>query len=430
MKLARASSRLWAPNRSPDGDNPQSPAPPPQDPRSSSSSSSSTSTNTDSKSNKAGKISKRQAKMVSETIDRALDDERTALKNNKAAKILLLGQAESGKSTILKNIQLHFAPRAFLDESANWKPIIFINLIRSVNFVIELLEGKDPAREAQERGPNLLKDNNELAILCTRLVPLRAVEEHLTTKIAGTKGILTTAEEDKIWKFYYNPRKAPEITLRPGFGWKSSVFRKQTGEKIVTCDPEDWQVLNSCTEDIASLWEHALVQQALKSYKIELKDQPGFFLNDVRRLTDEDYAPSSEDILKARVQTIGPEEHCIKIENTSHGSTEWRIYDVGGSKFQRPIWAQFFDTVNVIIFLAPISAFNQTLTEDDGMNRLTDSIQLWQDLCSNKLLSNIELIIFLNKLDVLDSKLKAGVRFADYVVSYAPRPNETKPVAK
>lgn len=46
------------------------------------------------------------------------------------------------------------------------------------------------------------------------------------------------------------------------------------------------------------------------------------------------------------------------------------------------------------------------------------------------MLASVELILFLNKLDILDAKIKSGVQFADYVTSYKPRPNETKPVAK
>ncbi len=69
-----------------------------------------------------------------------------------------------------------------------------------------------------------------------------------------------------------------------------------------------------------------------------------------------------EDVLKARVTTIGPEEHIIRAEGGSESSKKWTIYDVGGSRSQRGMrflwvvnelwtsltlltasWAQFFD---------------------------------------------------------------------------------------
>jgi len=92
-------------------------------------------------------------------------------------------------------------------------------------------------------------------------------------------------------------------------------------------------------------------------------------------------------------------------------------------------WAQFFDDVNVIIFLAPMSGFNQVLAEDETINRLTDSLRLWQAICSNKILAAVEFVIFLNKLDLLEAKLGSGVKFSSFVTSYKGE-NSTKPVAK
>lgn len=37
-------------------------------------------------------------------------------------------------------------------------------------------------------------------------------------------------------------------------------------------------------------------------------------------------------------------------------------------------------------------------------------------MCSNKLLANVELVLFLNKCDILDTKLKSGIRFVAHVV--------------
>lgn len=60
----------------------------------------------------------------------------------------------------------------------------------------------------------------------------------------------------------------------------------------------------------------------------------------------------------------------------------------------------------------------------------TDSLRLWQAICSNKILADVEFVLFLNKLDILDSKLKSGVKFSSFVTSYTDQANETKPVAK
>jgi guanine nucleotide-binding protein subunit alpha len=42
----------------------------------------------------------------------------------------------------------------------------------------------------------------------------------------------------------------------------------------------------------------------------------------------------ADDVLKARVTTMGPEEHVIRDERDPDAK-EWTIYDVGGSRSQR-----------------------------------------------------------------------------------------------
>ena len=49
---------------------------------------------------------------------------------------------------------------------------------------------------------------------------------------------------------------------------------------------------------------------------------------------------------------------------------------------------------------------------------------LWKAVCSNKLLEKVELILFMNKCDILDQKLKSGTRLSKYLRSFGDRPND------
>lgn len=59
-----------------------------------------------------------------------------------------------------------------------------------------------------------------------------------------------------------------------------------------------------------------------------------------------------------------------------------------------------------------------------------DSILLWKSVCSNKLLAKCEIILFLNKCDILKVKLKAGVKIVKYIRSYRDRENNVETAAK
>ncbi|KAH6909393.1 guanine nucleotide binding protein, alpha subunit [Coprinopsis sp. MPI-PUGE-AT-0042] len=243
-----------------------------------------------------------------------------------------------------------------------------------------------------------------------------------------------------------------EIFVRPGPGWRGALSRARVnypgysengasngygrptsaGNTGLETQDEPQDVLNVLRNDLIQLWKDPLVREILRRKKIKLEEGSGFFLDDLERVTSLKYMPSDDDVLKARLKTVGVSEYKFEMEVSAgrDSGTEWRIVDVGGSRSQRPTWIPFFDDVDAIIFLAPISAFDQVLTEDKTVNRLEDSVLLWKSVCSNKLLANVDLVLFLNKCDILEKKLKDGVRLAKYVRSYGDRDNTMDTVSK
>jgi len=61
------------------------------------------------------------------------------------------------------------------------------------------------------------------------------------------------------------------------------------------------------------------------------------FLDDLERVTSLRYLPSDDDVLKARLKTLGLSEYKFEMEIGAgrDAGTEWRIIDVGGSRSQR-----------------------------------------------------------------------------------------------
>ncbi|KAI0931243.1 hypothetical protein AcW1_001304 [Taiwanofungus camphoratus] len=191
-------------------------------------------------------------------------------------------------------------------------------------------------------------------------------------------------------------------------------------------DPHDpVHVLNRCAQTMSELWRDPKVRQKLAEKRLRLEESSGFYLDEIDRITAKMYFPTDDDVLKARLKTTGVVEHTFSLpKNHEFRGVEWKIYDVGGSRRQRQAWAPYFDDVNAIIFLAPISAFDQVLAEDPRVNRLDDSLMLWRSVISNKLLANVNIILFLNKCDLLKAKLQRGVRLSHHMTSYGDRPND------
>ena len=77
-----------------------------------------------------------------------------------------------------------------------------------------------------------------------------------------------------------------------------------------------------------------------------------------------------------------------------------------------------------------MSSFDERLSEDRRVNRLEDSFMLWRAVAASKLLARTAIVLFLNKCDLLERKLRAGVRVRDFVHSYGDRPNDVEHAVK
>ena len=84
----------------------------------------------------------------------------------------------------------------------------------------------------------------------------------------------------------------------------------------------------------------------------------------------------------------------------------FRFVDVGGQRSQRQKWYQCFDAVTSILFLASSSEFDQLLFEDRKTNRLIESCNIFETIVNNKSFEKVSIILFLNKTDLLDKKIR------------------------
>ncbi|CAH1762088.1 9579_t:CDS:2 [Entrophospora sp. SA101] len=166
-------------------------------------------------------------------------------------------------------------------------------------------------------------------------------------------------------------------------------------------DDSGLDFFNEYAESIKELWADDAIKKCYDhAAEIGLQDSAKYFLDNVDRISKEDYLPRDEDILQARVKTLGVSEHNFQVEHLT-----FKIFDVGGHRSQRQFWAPYFEDVDAIIFMAAISAYDQKLKEDDSVNRIRDSITLFKKTCNNDLFTKTGIILFLNKIDILKQKL-------------------------
>ncbi|KAH8089871.1 G-alpha-domain-containing protein [Cristinia sonorae] len=417
-------------------------------------------------------------------------------KRKECTKLLLLGQSESGKSTTLRNFQMTFAPKAWQAERASWRAVIQLNLVRAVNTILDTVvsemssitrpssrpgppgisppssspprasapylgdfnDDSDAGRTSEPQSPKLSSDSSSSAtptyflqftshhsVLKLSLAPLRSVESDLKSFLgSGSEEInadvqnftaATPFDTAPASPVPSKPRRVKEFTVQSMSAWKTSLGSKSrpTSPRTQSTELDSvTEVIAGCREDIRSLWQDGMVGELLKRRKIKLQDSAFYYLNNADRIARSGYEPSDDDVLRARLRTLGVQEHKLSFENSAdfdYGS-EWIIYDVGGARTSRWAWLPYFDDAHAILFLAPISCFDEQLAEDPRVNRLQDSFILWKSIVSSKLLANCAIILFMNKYDLLAKKIKSGAIVKNYTVSYGERENSPKEFAR
>ncbi|KAG5338830.1 hypothetical protein C0989_006031 [Termitomyces sp. Mn162] len=324
-----------------------------------------------------------EASRISQAIDASIKAEKQARKKQRIVRLLLLGQSESGKSTTLRQFQRLYTPTAFREERILWRAVIQLNIVRSIRIILDTIAA--PPRRASDSDVDSDDDlvphhaharsrshPSSLDALRTRLQPLRHIEALLIAK-------LVPPNEDEATHLVspHQQFRNQEIFVRPGAAWKGALARARIGhhnqnsvgsaEEAIQSGPgrptsagttgletqdEPQKVLHQCRRDMVLLWNDDVVREILVRKKVRLEELPGFFLNDLERVTSLRYmptdgAPSSsrslltpnpppDDVLKARLKTVGVSEYKFEMEVTAgrDSGTEWRIVDVGGSRSQ------------------------------------------------------------------------------------------------
>ncbi|KAI9357765.1 heterotrimeric G protein alpha subunit B [Pilaira anomala] len=134
--------------------------------------------------------------------------------------------------------------------------------------------------------------------------------------------------------------------------------------------------------------------------EFQLIDSAAYYFNEIDRISNPDYVPNEQDILRARVKTTGITETKFQV-----GELLYRMVDVGGQRSERKKWIHCFEDVTAIIFMVAISEYDQVLFEDETVNRIGESLTLFQSICDMDCFQKTSIILFLNKTDLFKKKL-------------------------
>lgn len=176
---------------------------------------------------------------------------------------------------------MRFARDKWAQERASWRTVLQLNLVHSVNTILEALQ--DALDNGDEQDPLPFSDKHQL--LRQRLCPLSDVEANLQ-RLLGVK------TEDKLehspptspWP---SPRASTEFFVRSR-NWRSFLQASRIDDQEGSRKPikhdgvssqDVTEVIASCKNDITDLWADHLIHEMLQRHKVRLEDSASLFVS-------------------------------------------------------------------------------------------------------------------------------------------------------
>lgn len=173
-------------------------------------------------------------------------------------------------------------------------------------------------------------------------------------------------------------------------------------ELIKNLDPDEADFTDVIAHAITQVWaDPGIKNMYLVRSRYQLLDSAEYFFNHVMNFAQPDFCPSYEDILRCRTKTTGIVETKFSIKGN-----QFHVFDVGGQRNERRKWIHCFEGVTAVVFVAAISAYNQTLYEDNTINRLAEALALFEEIANSRWFRDTAIILFLNKSDLFREKIK------------------------
>uniref|UniRef100_A0A183C9L9 G-protein alpha subunit n=2 Tax=Globodera pallida TaxID=36090 RepID=A0A183C9L9_GLOPA len=284
----------------------------------------------------------------SKEIDKQLHLDFMAQK--KVVKLLLLGSAEAGKTTMVKQMKIMHANGFCEDERLEFKEYVYSNIIDGMFMLLNAMKQM-----------NIAFDNPNLEIYADKVLEMK--ERH---------------EERR---------------------------------------PFDLKMV----EALRALWTDKNLTEKVLSRRNEFHfvESSIYFLDSLDRVSAIDYVPTVQDILNLRIETT-------EIVNYEIRGVNFCVFDVGGCRSERRKWIHCFDHVQSIIFLSAISEFDQKSRETPSVNRLVESMRIFSTICNSRWFIRTGFILFLNKRDLFEQKIRQGKSISACFKNYFEKTNLPK----
>ncbi|CCE90866.1 guanine nucleotide-binding protein subunit alpha TDEL_0B07370 [Torulaspora delbrueckii] len=355
-----------------------------------------------------------QGQRANDRIEQSLQQEKD--KSKSEIKLLLLGAGESGKSTVLKQLKLMHQGGFTHQERLRYTQVIWADAIQSMKILVI---------QARKLGIQLDCDNpvkSPELFECKRVLLKAKALDFIDAGVAGGSEFLS----DYVLKYserYETKRRIQSTGEAQAFDTEqaaqleapldlreiSNNLEQGTSDDQMFIREQQRQLQQRArtNEEVAyairALWrrDHGIKQCYARSNEFQLEGSAGYYFDHLDNFARPDYVCTDEDILKGRIKTTGITESEFTI-----GSSKFRVFDAGGQRSERKKWIHCFEGITAVLFVLAMSEYDQMLFEDELVNRMHESIMLFDTLVNSRWFRDTPFILFLNKMDLFEDKVR------------------------
>ncbi|OHS93486.1 Guanine nucleotide-binding protein subunit alpha-1 [Tritrichomonas foetus] len=167
-------------------------------------------------------------------------------------------------------------------------------------------------------------------------------------------------------------------------------------------------------DKLKQLWQDAAIQEAFE-HKDEtiIPDHMDYFFEKIDELVEDDYVPSDDDVLRARIRSIGIDSVTLLLEGALI-----RIYDVGGQKNERSKWDKVMNEVGGVIFCVSFAEYDKPCFEDTSLLRINDALEIFKEVTHRENFKEDPFFLICNKFDTFSEKVRTTDSFTKVFPDY------------
>lgn len=201
------------------------------------------------------------------------------------------------------DFQLQYARHEWAEDRAGWRAVIFLNLIRNIIHVLDVLLREMSLSDGDRRSGStdynsdsdwepsshtpVYRFTDKHRLLKLRLAPLRRVQADLEKRLGpASHEVYSSNPMVPIGKDGKPEAHSREFGIVSRNGWRTALEKFRLAQKDSSCpeptlrrrEEENYDItdiLVGCRDDMKNLWDDPVVQQILTHRKAHIEDSSG-----------------------------------------------------------------------------------------------------------------------------------------------------------